>query len=136
MPLPTASTTSPTSSGAPSPAPVPAQSHAPTLLNPPTPKPTFVNIKSKQTYLDEADAFLDEGGINDSWDYGWGFSWDEKLAGINVLKYILTSQDTARTKVVSYLSDWASHDNGEGLAYQPTMRWGLNRYASNSALLG
>jgi hypothetical protein len=79
-------------------------------------------------YLTDAQSFRPS-------DFGWGFSWDEKTAGINVLMAKVTN--TRNTAAEQYLNSWMP---GSGMTYTPgglawRLQWASNRYAANTAFL-
>ena len=68
---------------------------------------------------------------------GWGFSWDEKTGGVQLLLYQLTKKDAYKKAVQATVDLWLP---GGGLTYTPKglawrLQWGPNRYAANTAFL-
>ena len=68
---------------------------------------------------------------------GWGFSWDEKTAGVQLLMYDLTRQQKYKNLIERSLQQWLP---GGSVSYTPKglawrIRWGSNRYAANTAFL-
>ncbi|XP_046333781.2 endoglucanase E-4-like [Haliotis rufescens] len=83
-----------------------------------------------QTYLD----FAEKHFVNKT---AWGFSWDEKIGGANMLLYIETKKDIYKKTIVGTFQDWFP---GGSVTYSPKclafrLQWGALRYASNTALL-
>ena len=87
------------------------------------------------TYLEKAEQHFKD------WDQlskpAWGFSWDEKIAGVQMLMYKLTDKDNYREWIQSSLREWLSGGSVQytpkGLAWR--IKWGANRYSANTAFL-
>eukprot|EP00051_Salpingoeca_urceolata_P011971 m.148852 g.148852 ORF g.148852 m.148852 type:complete len:745 (-) comp17329_c0_seq2:70-2304(-) len=75
--------------------------------------------------------------LQNNLDQGWGFSWDEKNAGVHVLLAAITQDQTSLSKANQYFADWLP---GGALTYTPLglawrLQWGSLRYAANTAFL-
>ena len=68
---------------------------------------------------------------------GWGFSWDEKNAGVQMLMYELTGKDEYKTMIQHSLQRWLPGGSvpytPKGLAWR--IQWGVTRYSANTAFL-
>jgi endoglucanase len=65
------------------------------------------------------------------------FSWDDKAIGCSVLHYKHTKSESSKRVVEDFIRKWR---RGGSIKYTPkglawVMKWGANRYASNSALV-
>ncbi|XP_071109511.1 uncharacterized protein [Haliotis cracherodii] len=83
-----------------------------------------------QTYLDYAEKHF----VNKT---AWGFSWDEKIGGANLLMYEATKKDMYKRVIVDTFVSWFP---GGDITYSPKcmafrLEWGALRYASNTAFL-
>ena len=68
---------------------------------------------------------------------GWGFSWDEKTGGVQLLLYQLTRKDAYKQAIKATIDIWLP---GGGVTYTPKglawrLQWRPNRYAANTAFL-
>lgn len=68
---------------------------------------------------------------------GWAFSWDEKIAGVQMLMYELSGEDKYKTMIQRSLQQWLPGGSvpytPKGLAWR--IKWGANRYSANTAFL-
>ena len=85
-------------------------------------------------YLQKAESHFIKFGLSQP---GWGFSWDEKTGGVQLLLYQLTKKDVYKKAIRATLDLWLP---GSGITYTPKglawrLRWGPNRYAANTAFL-
>ncbi|ESO99347.1 hypothetical protein LOTGIDRAFT_113640, partial [Lottia gigantea] len=83
-----------------------------------------------KSYLAEAEKHHESGAA-------WGFSWDEKTAGNNMLFYEITKKDTYKKDLIDTFNAWLP---GGKLKYTPKclafrLEWGALRYAANTALI-
>jgi len=80
-------------------------------------------------YLAEAEKLFDP-------EPAWGFSWDEKTIGNQVLLYKLTGKDVYKQAVEGTYTSWFPGGDlqytPKGLAYR--LQWGSLRYSSNMAM--
>ncbi|XP_046564701.1 endoglucanase 4-like [Haliotis rubra] len=82
-------------------------------------------------YLDYAEQHF----LNKS---AWGFSWDEKIDGANVLMYEATKKDLYKSHIEDTFKMW--FPGGKEIVYSPKcmafrLEWGALRYASNTAFI-
>jgi hypothetical protein len=85
-------------------------------------------------YLQKAEGYFVQFTLSQP---GWGFSWDEKTGGLQLLLYQLTKKETYKKAIRATLDLWLP---GNGFKYTPKglawrLRWGPNRYAANTAFL-
>ena len=85
-------------------------------------------------YLKTAERYFLMFGLSQP---GWGFSWDEKTGGVQLLLYQLTKKDLYKKAIKATINLWLP---GKGITYTPKglawrLRWGPNRYAANTAFL-
>ncbi|XP_050412028.2 endoglucanase E-4 [Patella vulgata] len=83
-----------------------------------------------KSYIAEAEKHHEPGAA-------WGFSWDEKTAGVNMLLYEVTKKDIYKQDIIATMKSWMP---GGDLPYTPKclafrLVWGALRYASNTALI-
>ncbi|XP_055958520.1 endoglucanase E-4-like [Patella vulgata] len=83
-----------------------------------------------KSYIAEAEKHHDSGAA-------WGFSWDEKTAGLNMLLYEITKKDMYKQDIIATMKAWMP---GGHLPYSPKclafrLTWGALRYSANTALI-
>jgi endoglucanase len=85
---------------------------------------------NEQDYLNKALQFASTSDI------GWGFSWDEKTTGYQLILFI-TGQNQYSAPVQTYIRNWMPGGTvtytPKGLAWR--LQWGSLRYTANSAFL-
>ena len=88
----------------------------------------------KAEYLTKAEQYYQDFGMSK---LSWGFSWDEKIAGAQLLLAMITGKDNYKQDIQKYVDSWlpgasVTH-TPKGLAWRA--KWGANRYAANTAFL-
>ncbi|KAJ8041630.1 Endoglucanase [Holothuria leucospilota] len=81
---------------------------------------------AEQTYSDNG-----MGGLP------WAYSWDDKMAGVQMLLYQVTAKSTYSSAVERFIHSWLPNNQVAytpgGLAWRD--QWGPNRYAANTAFI-
>ena len=85
-------------------------------------------------YLQKAEQYFSQYSMGNP---AWGFSWDEKTAGVQMLLYSLTNKDVYKNAIEISLKPWLP---GGSVTYTPKglawrIQWGANRYSANTAFL-
>ncbi|XP_046375110.2 endoglucanase 4-like [Haliotis rufescens] len=82
-------------------------------------------------------AYLDYAELHHIGVAAWGFSWDEKVAGANMLLYEETKKDLYKKDIEDTFTMWFP---GGDVPYSPKcmafrLQWGALRYAANTAFI-
>ncbi|XP_076451288.1 endoglucanase E-4-like [Babylonia areolata] len=81
--------------------------------------------------------YLQEARQSYSHEPAWGFSWDEKIAGNQILLYNLTQDQSYKADIESSMAAWSK---AGGMTYTPKclafrLQWGALRYSANTAFI-